>query len=106
MKYPLLAAALSLGMLASGQALAVNPQQLAKAKNCMSCHTVERKVVGPAFKDVAKRYAGQADAENKLTQKVLNGGAGAWGVVPMPANRAQVSEDEARQLVKWILTTK
>ncbi len=78
---------------------------LAKAKNCMACHSVTNKVLGPAFKDVAAKYAGQKDAEDKLVQKVIKGGSGVWGAVPMPAN-AQVSEAEARTLVKWILTLK
>ncbi|MES2901524.1 MAG: c-type cytochrome [Pseudomonadota bacterium] len=78
---------------------------LAKAKNCMSCHAVANKLLGPAFKDVASRYAGQKDAEAKLTAKVLKGGAGAWGTLPMPENK-QVSEAEAKTLVKWILATK
>jgi cytochrome c len=78
---------------------------LAKAKNCMACHAVGNKVVGPAYKDVAAKYAGDAGAENRLTQKVLKGGSGVWGVVPMPAN-TQVSEAEARTLVKWILSLK
>ena len=79
--------------------------ELAKGKNCMACHAVASKLVGPAFKDVASKYAGQKDAEAKLTAKVLKGGAGAWGAVPMPAN-PQVSEAEARALVKWILAQK
>jgi len=78
---------------------------LARSKNCMACHAVANKVVGPAYKDVAAKYAGQGDAENKLTQKVLKGGSGVWGAVPMPAN-PQVSEAEARTLVKWVLTLK
>src|SRR4030081_2743157 len=71
---------------------------LEKAKNCMACHATANKVVGPAFKDVAAKYAGQKDAEDKLTQKVLKGGSGVWGPVPMPAN-GQVSAAEARTLV-------
>jgi cytochrome c len=78
---------------------------LAKAKNCMACHAVGSKLVGPALKDVAAKYAGQKDAENKLVQKVLKGGSGAWGAIPMPAN-PQVSEAEARTLVKWVLAQK
>jgi cytochrome c len=78
---------------------------LAKSKNCMACHAVANKVVGPAYKEVAAKYAGQADAEDKLTQKVLKGGSGVWGAVPMPANN-QVSEAEARTLVKWVLSLK
>ncbi|GAB3543226.1 hypothetical protein GCM10027343_16320 [Noviherbaspirillum agri] len=78
---------------------------LAKAKNCLACHSVASKLVGPAFKDVAKKYAGQKDAENNLVQKVLKGSSGVWGPVPMPAN-AQVNEAEARTLVKWVLSQK
>jgi cytochrome c len=78
---------------------------LAKAKNCMACHAVANKLVGPAYKDVAAKYAGQNDAEAKLVQKVMKGGSGVWGAVPMPAN-PQVSETEARTLVKWVLAQK
>ena len=78
---------------------------LAKAKNCMACHAVANKVLGPAYKDVAAKYAGQKDAEDKLVGKVLKGGSGAWGAIPMPAN-PQVSEAEARTLVKWIMAQK
>jgi cytochrome c len=75
---------------------------LAKAKNCMACHAVANKLVGPAYKDVAAKYAGQKGAEDKLVAKVIKGGAGVWGPVPMPAN-PQVSEAEARSLVKWVM---
>ncbi|MEP6740372.1 MAG: c-type cytochrome [Caldimonas sp.] len=78
---------------------------LADKKNCLSCHYVEQKIVGPAFKDIAAKYAGQAGAVEVLVPKVLKGGKGVWGAVPMPAN-PQVSEAEARQLVQWILTLK
>ncbi|MGO4378301.1 c-type cytochrome [Pseudoduganella sp. RAF53_2] len=78
---------------------------LAKAKNCMACHAVANKLVGPAYKDVAAKYAGQKDAEDKLVQKVMKGGSGNWGAIPMPAN-PQVSEAEARTLVKWVLAQK
>jgi len=79
--------------------------QLAQQKNCMACHSVDKKVVGPAYKEVAAKYAGQKDAVDKLTQKVLKGGSGVWGAVPMPAN-PQVSEAEAKQLVQWVLQQK
>jgi cytochrome c len=78
---------------------------LAKAKNCMACHSVANKVVGPAYKDVAAKYAGQKDAEAKLVQKVMKGGSGVWGAIPMPAN-SQVTEAEAHTLVKWVLAQK
>lgn len=77
---------------------------LAKAKNCMACHAVDKKMVGPAFKDVAAKYAGQKDAAAKLADKVIKGGTGVWGQIPMPANA--VSKDEADKLVAWVLAAK
>jgi cytochrome c len=78
---------------------------LAQKKNCLACHQVDKKLVGPAYKDVAAKYAGDKDAANKLAQKIMKGGSGVWGPVPMPAN-PQVSEAEARQLAAWVLTLK
>jgi len=78
---------------------------LAQKKNCLACHAVDKKVVGPSYKDVATKYAGQKDAVDKLAQKVVKGGAGVWGAVPMPAN-PQVTDAEAKQLVQWILSLK
>jgi cytochrome c len=78
---------------------------LAKTKNCLACHSVDKKIVGPAYKEVAKKYAGQKDAEAKLADKVLKGGKGSWGEVPMPPNTT-VKPDEAAVLVKWILSLK
>jgi cytochrome c len=78
---------------------------LAKAKNCMSCHATDKKLVGPSYKDVAAKYAGQKDAADKLAGKILKGGSGVWGPVPMPAN-AQVNADEAKKLAEWVLTQK
>ena len=78
---------------------------LAQKKNCMACHAIDKKLVGPAYKDVSAKYAGQKDAVDKLAAKVVKGGAGVWGAVPMPAN-PQVTDAEAKQLVQWILTLK
>ena len=103
MKSFLLIGALFGSLAMSGAAMA--NADLAKAKNCMACHAVGSKLVGPAYKDVAAKYAGQKDAEDKLTAKVLKGGSGVWGPVPMPAN-TQVTEAEARTLVKWVLSLK
>jgi cytochrome c len=80
-------------------------EQLARSKNCFACHQNNSKLVGPAYKDVAAKYAGQPDAVARLAQKVMKGGAGVWGPVPMPAN-PQVNEAEARQIVQWILSLK
>ena len=79
--------------------------ELAQKKNCLACHAVDKKVVGPAYKDVAAKYAGDKTAEAKLAEKIIKGGAGVWGPVPMPAN-PQVSADEAKTLAKWVLSTK
>jgi cytochrome c len=84
---------------------AMADQALATAKNCMACHAVDKKLVGPAYKDVAAKYAGQKDAVDKLAVKILKGGSGVWGPVPMPAN-AQVSEAEAKQLATWVMSQK
>ena len=76
--------------------------ELAKKNNCTACHAVDKKVVGPAFRDVAKKYAGDKTAEAKLIDKVKKGGSGVWGAVPMPPN-AQVKDDDIKTLVKWVL---
>ena len=78
-------------------------QALATAKNCMACHAVDKKVVGPGYREVAAKYAGQKDAVDKLAGKILKGGAGVFGVVPMPAN-TQVNEAEAKTLAAWVLS--
>ena len=78
---------------------------LAQAKNCLGCHALDRKVVGPAFKDVAAKYAGDTGAAARLANKIRAGGSGVWGPVPMPAN-GQVSETEAAQLAVWVLSQK
>jgi len=80
-------------------------QALASAKNCMSCHATEKKLVGPSYKEVATKYAGQAGAVDKLAVKIMKGGAGVYGAVPMPAN-TQVNEAEAKKLATWVLSLK
>ena len=78
--------------------------ELAQKKNCMACHAVDKKLVGPAYKEIAAKYAGQKDAVAKLSEKVIKGGSGAWGQIPMPANA--VTPDEAKTLVTWVLSQK
>jgi cytochrome c len=78
---------------------------LATSKNCMACHAVDKKVVGPAYKEVAAKYKGDSTAADKLVAKVMKGGSGVWGQIPMPAN-PQVSEAEAKKLVAWVLSQK
>ena len=77
---------------------------LANSKNCMSCHAVDHKVLGPAFKEVAAKYDGQADAATLLAGRIKNGTQGTWGAVPMPANA--VTEEEAKTLAEWVLSHK
>ena len=83
---------------------AMADEALAKSKNCMACHAVDKKVVGPAYKEVAKKYAGKG-ADATLVEHVMKGSKGVWGPVPMPAN-AQVNEADAKKLVAWILSLK
>ena len=90
------------GLGVAGQAMA--DEALAKAKNCMSCHAIDKKLVGPAYKDVAAKYKGDAGAVDKLAAKVKAGGKGVWGQIPMPPNN--VTPDEAKKLVTWILSQK
>jgi len=80
-------------------------QELAKQKNCLACHAIDKKLVGPAYKDVAKKYENDKDAVNRLAKKVREGGVGVWGQIPMPAN-PQVNEAESVALVKWVLSLK
>ena len=80
-------------------------QALATSKNCMACHAIDKKVVGPAYKDVAAKYSGDKTAVDRLAAKIQKGGAGVWGPIPMPAN-TQVNEAEAKKLAAWVLSTK
>jgi cytochrome c len=94
----------SAGLLAgAGNALA--SEALAKKHNCLTCHAMDKKVIGPSYQEVAAKYKGDASAEGKLTAKVKNGGAGVWGQIPMPPN-ASVPDADIKILVKWILSTK
>jgi cytochrome c len=79
--------------------------ELARAKNCMACHSIDKKLIGPSYKDVAAKYASDSGAAAKLAKKIREGGVGAWGQVPMPAN-PQVSEAEAARLATWVLGQK
>ncbi len=99
MKHASLALALAIAMVAPAMA----DQALAVSKNCMACHAIDKKVVGPAYKDVAEKYKSDKGAAERLTGKIMKGGAGVWGPVPMPAN-VQVSEPEAKKLATWVLS--
>ena len=90
------------GIVIAGQAQA--DEALAKAKNCMSCHAVDKKLVGPAYKDVAAKYKGDAKAPAMLAAKIKAGGKGTWGPIPMPPNN--VTPEEAGKLAAWVLALK
>jgi cytochrome c len=95
--------ALALAAFVTSPALA--SPELAQKKNCLACHATDKKVVGPSYKDVAAKYAGQKDAADKLAEKIMKGSSGVWGQVPMPAN-PQVNAAEAKQLATWVLSQK
>ncbi|MBK1681649.1 c-type cytochrome [Rhodocyclus tenuis] len=97
------------GLFSAAGAQAAGAEDLAKTKGCLACHAPDKKVVGPAYGWVAKKYAGDAGAVAKLSDKVMKGGAGVWekqlgAKIPMPANN--VTKDEATTLVKWVLSQK
>jgi len=102
MKAIYVATMIAVGLGVSGQVLA--DEALAKAKNCMSCHAVDKKLVGPSYKDVAAKYKGDAAAAEALATKIKAGGKGVWGQIPMPPNN--VTPEEAKKLATWVLTQK
>jgi cytochrome c len=105
MKYTLAALAAA-GLLLGAPAMAADDgQALAQKHACMSCHQVDKKVVGPAFKEVSAKYKGDKTAQDKLVAKVKAGGSGVWGPVPMPPN-PQVPEADIKTIVSWILAIK
>ncbi|MEY2994362.1 MAG: hypothetical protein RL357_1297 [Pseudomonadota bacterium] len=91
------------GVLAS-PAMAADAMNLAKSKNCLACHAMDKKLVGPSFKDIAAKYASDKGAVDKLAVKIMKGGAGVWGAIPMPANN--VTDAEAKSLAAWVLSVK
>jgi cytochrome c len=84
--------------------LAQADAKLAQAKNCMACHATNQKILGPAFQDVAVKYAKDKKAVDMLSEKIIKGGKGVWGEMPMPPNA--VTPDEAKKLAAWVLTVK
>lgn len=92
------------GLMVAGSALAVDMPEAAKKNNCTACHAIDKKVVGPAWIDIAKKYKGDPKAEANLLIKVSKGGSGAWGAMPMPANDAAgTKQAEMKELVHFIL---
>jgi len=94
------------GLMVAGSALAVEHMPaLSKKHNCTACHAIDKKVVGPSWEDVAKKYKGDPKAEATLLAKVSKGGSGVWGTMPMPANDAAgTKQDDMKELVKFILS--
>jgi len=102
--YPALATA-ALATLAI-PATAADESALAGKSGCLACHSVDKKIVGPAYQEVAAKYQGDAGAEAKLIEKVKKGGQGVWGDIPMPPNSPMVKDDDIKKLVDWILSLK
>jgi cytochrome c len=93
-------------VLLAGQAYAVDAdaaKALAQKSGCLACHSIDKKVLGPSFKDVAAKYKGNKAAEGTLVAKVKAGGSGVWGPMPMPANSPQVKDEDIKTVVQWIL---
>ncbi len=91
---------------ASSVAFAQSPEEaLAQKSGCLACHAVDKKIVGPAYKEVAAKYRGDKTAPAKLEKKVREGGQGVWGAIPMPPNTIP-SDADIKKLVAWILSQK
>ena len=107
MKALLLTMAAAGSMLVAAQVNAADAkaaEALAQKSGCLACHSIDKKVLGPSYKDVAAKYKGDKTAEAKLVAKVKAGGSGVWGPMPMPANSPQVKDEDIKTIVQWILT--
>lgn len=107
MKALLLTIAAAGSMLVAAQANAVDAkaaEALAQKSGCLACHSIDKKVLGPSYKDVAAKYKGDKAAEAKLIAKVKAGGSGVWGPIPMPANSPQVKDADIKTIVEWVLS--
>ncbi|MDD4978996.1 MAG: c-type cytochrome [Gallionella sp.] len=92
------------GLMVAGSAMATDMPAIAKKNNCTACHAIDKKVVGPAWMDISKKYKGDASAEAKLITKVSKGGSGVWGSMPMPANDpAGTKQADMKELVQFVL---
>ena len=103
MKTSLIASALVAGVTLAAGAYA--NEKLAQASGCMTCHGIDKKIIGPSYKEVAQKYKNDKQAQQKLFQKVKAGGKGVWGETPMPPN-AHVKDDDIKTLVHWVLLQK
>ncbi len=91
--------------LTASTSYAATGAELAQKNNCMACHGIDKKIVGPAYKDVAKKYKGNADAVALLSKKIKDGGSGVWGPIPMPANGPKVSDADIKVMAEWVMAT-
>ena len=98
----LISSLITVGLMVSVSAPAFASKEIASKNSCMGCHAMDKKVVGPSYKDIAAKYKGQPDAVDKLVKKVRVGGGGVWGAVPMPGN-SRISDADAKTVVQWIL---
>ena len=103
MKRVIAACALSAAFVLAGAALA--NEKLAQSSGCMTCHGVDKKIIGPTYKDIAAKYRGDKSAEASLIKKVKAGGKGVWGDIPMPPN-AHLKDEDIKTLVAWVLAQK
>ena len=106
MKALLVSIAAAASMMVAAQANAVDAkaaEALAQKSGCLACHSIDKKILGPAYKDVAAKYKGDKTAEAKMIEKVKAGGSGTWGPMPMPANSPQVKDADIKTMVEWIL---
>lgn len=107
MKALIMTVAAAGALMLAGQASAADAkaaEALAQKSGCLACHSIDKKVIGPSYKDIAAKYKGDKGAEAKLIAKVKNGGSGVWGPIPMPANSPQVKDADIKTMVQWILS--
>jgi cytochrome c len=104
MKSTVISMIAAVGLMAAGSAMAAEMHPLAKKHGCSACHTIDKKLVGPSYADVAKKYKGDKAAAAMLEAKVAKGGSGVWGPMPMPPNAPKVPAADIKELVKWVLS--
>ncbi|HSD82819.1 MAG TPA: c-type cytochrome [Anaerolineae bacterium] len=104
MKALMMTVAAAGALVLAGQASAEDAKALAQKSGCLACHSVDNKILGPAYKDVAAKYKGDKGAEARLVEKVKKGGSGVWGPIPMPANSPQVKDEDIKTIVHWVLS--
>jgi len=102
MKAMIISMVAATGLMMAGGVMAADMPELAKKYGCTNCHKIDKKVVGPGWQDVAAKYKGDAGAAAKLSAKIIKGGSGNWGAIPMPAN-PKISDAEANELATFIL---